>query len=106
MRRLRVNGDRAGMVSAEMEKNGIKFVLCQGTEPGSLVSRLIASRGAGIAHIALTVESADIASKSLAQRGLKFHTSVIAGAGLKQVFARRDDRKRRKRPAVPPSIGV
>jgi 4-hydroxyphenylpyruvate dioxygenase-like putative hemolysin len=90
MQRRVVHGARTGMISAEMEHNDIKFVLCQGTEPESQVSRLIENYGVGVAHIALAVDDADTAARELGQQGLKFDTTVIRGAGLKQVFSTRD----------------
>lgn len=90
VRRLEVNGRRTGMFSAELEKSGIKFVLCQGTERESQVSRLIEHYGAGVAHIALAVDSVEETAEVLGGRGMPFDTTVIHGAGLKQVFSSRD----------------
>src|ERR1700743_3121244 len=56
VRRLHINGKKTGMRSAEMEYEGLKFVLCQGTEPESQVSRLVSNFGPGVAHIALQVD--------------------------------------------------
>lgn len=89
MRRLEVKGKRTGMNSAEMELNGIKFVLCQGTEPESQVSQLIANFGPGVAHIALAVDDVAGAVDALRERGLTFATSVIEGPGLRQAFSAR-----------------
>ncbi|MYM84895.1 glyoxalase [Duganella sp. FT50W] len=89
-RRLNVAGKKTGMISAEMERDGLKFVLCQGTEPESQVSRLVAEFGPGVAHIALEVDEVEVAAKALAQRGLQFDTSVINGGSLKQIFSSRD----------------
>ena len=90
VRRLTVSGKKTGMVSAEMEHNNIKFVLCQGTEPESQVSRLINEYGVGVAHIALEVDEAEQVAATLNQRGLRFDTSLIQGQGLKQIFSSRD----------------
>ena len=90
VRRLTVSGKKTGMVSAEMEHNNIKFVLCQGTEPESQVSRLINEYGVGVAHIALVVDEAEQVAATLNQRGLRFDTSLIQGQGLKQIFSSRD----------------
>jgi 4-hydroxyphenylpyruvate dioxygenase-like putative hemolysin len=89
VRRLETRGKRTGMISAEMEHNGIKFVLCQGTEPESQVSRLVTQFGPGIAHIALAVDDVPTAVDSLRARGLRFDTSVIEGPGLRQAFSSR-----------------
>ncbi len=85
-----IHGQRTGMASAEMEHNDIKFVLCQGTEPESQVSRLITNFGPGVAHIALAVTDAQAACDKLAQQGMNFDTTVIKGSGLRQVFSSRD----------------
>lgn len=90
VRRRTIKGDRTGMISAELEHNEIKFVLCQGTEPASQVSRLIENFGPGIAHIALAVDDARTTAARLAAQGMSFDTNVIAGAGLRQVFSSRD----------------
>lgn len=88
--RRTIRGKHTGMVSAEMEHNNIKFVLCQGTEPESQVSRLIENYGPGVAHIALDVADASAAADELSQQGLAFDTTVITGSGLRQVFSSRD----------------
>jgi 4-hydroxyphenylpyruvate dioxygenase-like putative hemolysin len=90
IRRLETRGKRTGMLSAEMECNGIKFVLCQGTEPESQVSKLIEHFGPGVAHVALAVDDVDATVAELKESGLKFDTSVITGPGLKQAFSSRD----------------
>jgi methylmalonyl-CoA/ethylmalonyl-CoA epimerase len=89
VRRLETRGKRTGMISAEMEHNGIKFVLCQGTEPESQVSRLISHFGPGVAHIALKVDDVPAAVEALGTRGLAFDTRVIEGPGLQQAFSSR-----------------
>ena len=89
VRRLQIRGKKTGMISAELEHNGMKFVLCQGTEPDSQVSQLIDSHGPGVAHIALEVDDPHQLTKELAERGLSFDTSVIDGPGLTQVFSSR-----------------
>jgi methylmalonyl-CoA/ethylmalonyl-CoA epimerase len=90
VRRLEIKGKRTGMVSAEMECNGLKFVLCQGTEPESQVSQLIANHGPGVAHIALEVDDVHSTVDELSGRGMKFDTSVIGGPDLQQAFTSRD----------------
>lgn len=90
MQRRVINGQRTGMISAEIEHNGIKFVLCQGTEPESQVSMLIEKFGPGVAHIALAVDDVEAASAELEERGMRFDTSIIRGPGLTQLFSSRD----------------
>jgi methylmalonyl-CoA/ethylmalonyl-CoA epimerase len=89
-KRLEVKGNGTGMVSAQMEHNGLKFVLCQGTEPTSQVSRLIDNFGPGVAHIALAVDDVDATERQLRANGMNFDTNVIRGEGLTQVFSSRD----------------
>lgn len=89
MRRLEIRGKKTGMISAEMEHNGIKFVLCQGTEPESQVAQLIENHGPGVAHIALEVDDPHTITAELEELGLSFDTSVIQGPGLIQVFSSR-----------------
>jgi len=89
-RRLSIKGRRTGMNSAEMTHGDIKFVLCQGTEPESQVSRLIDNYGPGVAHIALAVDDVHETTGLLRGLGAAFDTSVIEGPGLRQVFTSRD----------------
>lgn len=90
IRRLTIKGKKTGMISAEMEHADIKFVLCQGTEPDSQVSRLVSNYGPGVAHIALAVDETRQAADQLKARGAQFDTSVIEGPGLRQIFTSRD----------------
>jgi 4-hydroxyphenylpyruvate dioxygenase-like putative hemolysin len=90
VRRRSIQGEMTGMVSAEMEHNQIKFVLCQGTEPASQVSQLIDNFGPGLAHIALAVDDVESTRRHLSRQGMLFDTTVIKGAGLRQVFSSRD----------------
>jgi 4-hydroxyphenylpyruvate dioxygenase-like putative hemolysin len=90
VRKLEIKGKRTGMISAEMECNGLKFVLCQGTEPESQVSQLIANYGPGVAHVALEVADVNAAVHHLRDCGMKFDTSVIGGPDLQQAFTSRD----------------
>ena len=87
--RREIRGKATGMISAEMEHNGIRFVLCQGTEESSQVSRLVSTHGPGVAHIALAVDDVHETAKSLTERGLEFDTGVIEGPGLTQTFTSR-----------------
>ncbi len=88
--RRRIAGEKSGMISAEVQYHDIKFVICQGTEPASQVSRLIEHHGPGVAHIALAVSNAEDVMKNLESKGMQFDTSLIRGPGLTQVFSSRD----------------
>jgi 4-hydroxyphenylpyruvate dioxygenase-like putative hemolysin len=91
VRRLEIKGKRTGMLSAELEVNNIKFVLCQGTEPESQVSLLIQHHGPCVAHIALEVDDIHATVAELKKKGLSFDTSVIGtGTALEQAFSSRD----------------
>jgi methylmalonyl-CoA/ethylmalonyl-CoA epimerase len=87
--RRHIRGRLTGMVSAEMELNGIRFVLCQGTESESQVSKLIEHHGVGVAHIALAVDDVQATVDKLRDQGLNFDTGVIGGPGLQQAFSSR-----------------
>lgn len=89
--RRHISGKTTGMLSAEMQHGDLMFVLCQGTEPQSQVSRLIEHHGVGVAHIALRVDDAHATAKHLRERGLAFDTNVIEGHGLRQTFSKRDE---------------
>lgn len=88
--RRKIAGDSTGMIAADLNYNSIKFVLLQGTEPESQVSKLITNFGPGIAHIALAVDNISETVDQLVEHGLKFDTTIISGAGLKQIFTSRD----------------
>lgn len=88
-RRLHVAGAGTGMLSAEFEANGVRFVVCQGTEPESQVSRLVENFGVGLAHVALEVDDVDQTVAALRAKGLGFDTSVVRGPGLSQAFSSR-----------------
>ena len=91
VRRLEVKGKHTGMISAELELNNIKFVLCQGTEPESQVSQLIQQHGPCVAHIAFEVDDVHATVEGLKRKGLRFDTSVIGtGTALQQAFTSRD----------------
>lgn len=88
-RRRCIRGQRTGMTIAEMEVNGILFVLCQGNEPESQVSQLVEQHGVGIAHIALAVDDVATTVETLRLQGMDFDTEVICGPGLTQAFSSR-----------------
>ncbi|WEN15091.1 VOC family protein [Rhodanobacter sp. AS-Z3] len=87
--RRQIRGATTGMISAEMEINGMRFVLCQGTEPQSQVSQLIENFGVGLAHVAFEVEDVEQTVEMLRNRGMGFDTNVIRGSGLTQSFTTR-----------------
>lgn len=89
MKELHVQGKKTGMRSAEFDSNGIRFVLCSGTEPESQVSQLVINHGVGVAHIAFAVDDVEKSTNELKRRGLTFDTNVISGPGLTQAFSSR-----------------
>jgi methylmalonyl-CoA/ethylmalonyl-CoA epimerase len=90
IQRREIRGKRIGMLAAELEHGGIRFVLCEGTEPDSQVTRLVSNFGPGVAHIALAVTDVRGTHQQLTEQGIQFDTTVIDGPGLRQVFTRRD----------------
>ncbi|MER9774916.1 VOC family protein [Mesorhizobium sp. M0220] len=88
-RRLHIKGKKTGMVCADMVRNDMCFVLCQGTEPESQVSQLVQNCGVGLAHVALAVDDVSAAVNTLRERGLSFDTTIIEGPGLTQAFSSR-----------------
>lgn len=91
MERRHIKGAKSGMLSAELEHGGIKFVLVQGTEPESQVSKLVENFGSGVAHIAFEVNDVRESALALKRKGMEFDTSVIEGPGLTQIFTSRDN---------------
>jgi methylmalonyl-CoA/ethylmalonyl-CoA epimerase len=89
-RRLQIGNDSSGMIIAEVENNGLKFVLVQGTVPASPISQLVTNYGPGVAHVALSVSDVESTVSRLRAQGVRFDTAVIEGPGLKQVFTSRD----------------
>lgn len=88
--RRSIQGQRTGMISAEMGCGNSTFVLVQGTEPGSQVARFIQEFGPGVQHVAVEVDDVEALTRELHDRGLEFDTKVIRGPGLTQIFSRRD----------------
>jgi 4-hydroxyphenylpyruvate dioxygenase-like putative hemolysin len=87
---LATRGLRSGMRSAVVTLGGVTFVLVQGTEPDSQVSRFVERFGPGVQHIALEVSSLADAASILTERGLRFATPLIDGPFTRQVFTVRD----------------
>ncbi len=88
-RRL-TEGERTGMISAEVHLQGVKFVLCQGTTPESPISRLVDKHGPTVHHVALSVDDVEATREDLLLRGVEFTTNVINGPGLTQAFTGRE----------------
>jgi methylmalonyl-CoA/ethylmalonyl-CoA epimerase len=88
-RRL-TEGENTAMISAVMKSGSAVVVLVQGTSPQSQVSKFIAKFGPGVQHIAFSVTDLDGALGRLAQGSGAPETDVIEGAGIRQVFLRRD----------------
>lgn len=88
-RRFQIKGKKTGMVCADMVRDGMCFVLCQGTESESQVSQLVENFGVGLAHVALAVDDVSAMVETLKKRGLSFDTAVINGPGLTQAFSSR-----------------
>jgi methylmalonyl-CoA/ethylmalonyl-CoA epimerase len=87
--RRSIEGVRSGMISSVMQAGPVVFVLIQGTNPQSQVSRFIQNYGQGVQHIALQVRDLERFVPMLKDRSLEFSTSVVESPGLRQIFTRR-----------------
>lgn len=83
------HGVSGAMRSRVMRAGGLKFVLVQGTNPQSNVSRYIQAYGPGVQHVALLVDDIEAVVQDLQPVG--FDTHVISGPHLKQAFTHRDE---------------
>lgn len=83
-------GKKTAMSSAVMRSGCITFVLLQGRNPDSQVSKYIEQYGSGVQHIAIEVQSLVDVSEDLKQRGVEFCTDIICSPGMKQIFSKRD----------------
>lgn len=88
--RRETKGKTSGMISAVLEAGDFTFVLIQGTEPESQVSEYIQKYGPGVQHVAIEVDDLVKASEKLKEHGYEFATNIIHGAGLDQIFSKRD----------------
>jgi len=85
-----IKGSYTGMKSAELDAGGFSIVLLQSTDPQSQVSRYVDAYGPGVQHLAIEVDDVPHLAGQLQQAGVEFATDVIRGAGLVQIFTRRD----------------
>lgn len=88
--RRELAGTKSGMRSAVMQAGSLVFVLVQGTNPDSQVSRFIRHYGQGVQHVALRVHNIDKIVPALRERKLEFSTSLIQSGELRQAFTRRN----------------
>jgi methylmalonyl-CoA/ethylmalonyl-CoA epimerase len=88
--RRMTRGERTGMISAVVVAGGAVVVLVQGLEPDSQVSKFVSIFGAGVQHVALSVENLEQAMKQVTAAGGVADTPVIQDEGIRQVFLRRD----------------
>lgn len=88
--RRQIEGKHSGMDSVVLRAGPVKLVLVQGTSPESNVSRYIEHYGPGVQHLAIEVDDAQALHAELCERECDLLTGVIHGAGLDQVFTRRD----------------
>lgn len=89
--RRKTEGVASGMISAVMEAGPLTIVLLQGTSAQSQVSMFVEQYGPGVQHVAIRMANIEGAVQELQAAGLDFDTSLINGAGLKQIFTRRDE---------------
>jgi chorismate mutase-like protein len=88
--RRAVQGEISGMDSATLRAGNATFVLCQGDNPASNVSRYIEHYGPGVQHIALSVRGQGDLLEELRGRGADLLTGVIHSPGLDQSFTKRE----------------
>jgi methylmalonyl-CoA/ethylmalonyl-CoA epimerase len=88
--RRTTEGTSSGMLSAVIQNGPLHFVLLQGTNEQSQVSRYIEQYGPGVQHIALKVTNIEAAVDALKVAGMPFATSVIGNGALRQAFTGRD----------------
>ncbi len=88
--RRETRGSQTGMISAVLGSGDFTFVLIQGTEANSQVSRFIEQYGPGVQHVALEVKCLETAVAQLRDKGLEFATDIIRGPGLNQIFSTRN----------------
>jgi 4-hydroxyphenylpyruvate dioxygenase-like putative hemolysin len=83
-------GKKTGMISAVLTVANLTHVLLQGIGPDSQVSRFIDAYGPGVQHIAVAVSDLYAVAAELDNSGVELATSIIEGAGIRQLFTRRD----------------
>ncbi len=83
-------GKKTSMVSAVMSNGGVTVVLVQGLQADSQVSRFIQKYGPGVQHVAFEVDDLEQTKAILDKRNTEFTTSIIKGAGVRQIFTKRD----------------
>ncbi|MEZ9651912.1 VOC family protein [Vibrio lentus] len=90
-KKLSVQGENSGMISAIMKGNNFSFVLLQSTSEGSQIDEYIKKYGPGVQHVAIRVNKIEQAYDSLKDNQVDFSTNIIESPGLKQAFTNRDD---------------
>jgi methylmalonyl-CoA/ethylmalonyl-CoA epimerase len=85
-----LEGRKSGMRSVVMKLGPLIFVLIQGTNPESQVSRFIEHYGQGVQHVAFQVRGIDQLVATLRKRGLEFSTTLVESPELRQAFTRRN----------------
>ena len=90
IKRREIIGEFSGMLSAELDANGFKIVLVQGTSKNSQVTQYVNEYGPGVQHIAIEVEDMEYLVSTLENKGMEFATDVINGKNLMQIFTKRN----------------
>lgn len=88
---LKRRREKNGALSADMEYNGIYFVLSQGIGQDTASSRQVERFGVGLDHIAVEVDDVDKAVETLVHRGLEFDTNIIREPGVTHAFSTRNE---------------
>ncbi len=84
-------GKSSGMRSCVMRRDTVTFVLLEGYDPESRISRFIEAYGPGVHHVALHVNGLSEVVEGMEQHGLTFSTGVARSASLLQRFTERDE---------------
>ncbi len=84
-------GESSGMRSCVMRRESVTFVLLEGYDPASRISRFIEAYGPGVHHVALHVTGLTDLVDDLEKQGLGFSTGVARSSSLLQRFTERDD---------------
>jgi methylmalonyl-CoA/ethylmalonyl-CoA epimerase len=88
--RRTTNGRKTGMISAVMQLGPLTFVLVQGTDRESQVSRFVEHYGPGVQHVAIRVEGLPNVVRRLEELGVEFATTIIENGSYRQAFTKRD----------------
>jgi methylmalonyl-CoA/ethylmalonyl-CoA epimerase len=88
--RRTTHGKHSSMISAVVKKGTSCIVLVQGLQPESQICQFISKYGAGVQHMAISVENLDEAIAKMKDQNVAPEFDIIEGEGIRQVFLQRD----------------